>query len=136
MKFSKFLRAHCFTEHLHWLLLEISDFQCAILLKKRLRQRCFCMNFLKFLRIPFLLTEHLRMTASWVYVWILRSFSKHFFYRAPRGNCYFMYKLQNFAPSDLVKSYFTHDCRAFYRRSRSSQGVHLLKIPENCLWRS
>ena len=96
VKFAKFLRAPCFTEHLQWLLLKVSGFQPATLLKKRLRNRCFAVNLAKFLRTSFLLTEHLRMTASCVYLWILRRFSEHFFYRVPRGNGYFRYKLQNF----------------------------------------
>ena len=37
-----------------------------------------------------LLTEQLRMAASCVYLWILRSFSDHLFYRAPLGNCLFL----------------------------------------------
>ena len=54
----------------------------------------FC-EFCKIFKDSFFLTEHLRMTASYVYLWIL-SFSGHFFYRAPPENCYFMYKLKNF----------------------------------------
>ena len=96
VKFAKFLRAHCFTEHLQWLLLEVSGVQPATLLKKRRLQRCFYVNFAKFLRVSFLLTEYLRKTASSVYLWILRTLSEHFFYRAPPRNCYFMYILQNF----------------------------------------
>ena len=96
VKFAKFLRTPCFTEHLQWVLLKVLGFQPATLLKKRLRQRCLSVSFAKFLRTSFLLAEHLRMTASCIYLWILRSFSKHLFYRAPRGNCYLMYKLSNF----------------------------------------
>ena len=96
VKFSKLLKSQCFTQHLQSLLLEVVVFQPATLLKKRLQQRCFCVNFAKFLRKSFLLTEHLWMTACCLYLWILRSFSEHFIYRAPPGNCYFMYKLQNF----------------------------------------
>ena len=63
-----FLRTPCFTENLQWLLLKVSSFQPATLLKNRLRQKCFSANFAKFLRTSFLLTEHLRMTASRVYL--------------------------------------------------------------------
>ena len=90
-----FLRTPCFTEHLLWLLLKASIFQPATSLYKRLRQKCFSVDFAKFLRTSFLLTEHLRMTASCVYLWIL-SFSEHFFYRAPLENCYFVYQMKNF----------------------------------------
>ena len=63
MKFAKFLRTPCFTEHLQWLPLTVPGFQPEALLKKRLQQRCFSVNFAKFFRIYFLLTEHLRMSA-------------------------------------------------------------------------
>ena len=55
-----FLKTPCFTEHLQWLLKV--GFHPASLLKKRLRQRFSSMNFAKFLRTFFLLTEDLRMT--------------------------------------------------------------------------
>ena len=60
LKFTKFLRAPCFKEHLQWLLLKVSGFQPATLFQKRLRQRCFSVNFEKILKTSFLLTEHLR----------------------------------------------------------------------------
>ena len=41
------------------------------------------------------LTECLRMTASYVYFWILRSFSEQFLYRKPWKTAYFLYKLQH-----------------------------------------
>ena len=84
-----FSRKLCFTEHLQWLLLTVSGFQSVTLLKKSLRQRYFLVSFAKFLRTSFLLTEHLRITPSCVYLWILRNFSEHFFYRAPLVNCLF-----------------------------------------------
>ena len=55
----------------------------------------FC-KFYKIFKNIFLSTEHVRMTASGVYLLILRRFSEHFFYRAPQGNCSFTYNLQNF----------------------------------------
>ena len=77
------------------------------------------MNFAKFLRISFLFTDHLRMTASCVYLWILRSFSEHFFYRATLGNCLFHVKVTECQPPDTVKNYFTGAFQAF-TRTRSS----------------
>ena len=95
MKFAKFLRTPCFTEyHLPWLLLKVSSFQPATLLKKRLRQRCFFVNFSRFLRTCLLLTKHLRLTASCVYLWILRT---------PPGNCYFINKVAEFQPPGAAK---------------------------------
>ena len=52
----KFLRTPYFTgltEHLQWLLLKVSGFKPATLLKKEFRQRCFSLNFAKFLRTFF-----------------------------------------------------------------------------------
>ena len=41
-------------------------------------------------------TEHLRMTASQVYLRILRSFSEQLFYRAPLRNCLFNVQVAEF----------------------------------------
>ena len=54
------------------------------------------MNFAKFLRTS--LAKASRMTASCVYLWILRSFSDHLFYRAPLGNCIFHLQAPQFWP--------------------------------------
>ena len=43
------------------------------------------------------LTEHLRMVASWDYLWILRSLSEHLFMEHLRKTVYFMYKVQDFS---------------------------------------
>ena len=61
-----------------------------------------------------LLTEHLRMTASCVYLRILRSFSEHLIYRAPLGNCLFHVQVAELLPADTVKNYFTSAFQAFY----------------------
>ena len=53
VKFAKFLRTPYFKEHLQWQLPTISDFQPAILIKKRFRQRRFSLNFAEFLRASF-----------------------------------------------------------------------------------
>ena len=53
VKFAKFLRTPCFTDHLPWLLLTVSGFQSATLLRERPWQRCFSVNFAIFLRISF-----------------------------------------------------------------------------------
>ena len=120
VKFAKFLRTPCFTDHLQWLLLTVSSFQPATLLKTRAQQRCFSTNFAKFLRTPFLLTEHLQMIASCVYLWILRSFSEHLFYRPPLGNSLFHVQAAEFQPSDTAKNCSTGAFQAFYTRTRSS----------------
>ena len=52
--------------------------------KKKLQHSCFPANFAKMFKNTFL-TEHLQMTVSCAYIWILRSFSEHFFYRTPLG---------------------------------------------------
>ena len=50
VKFAKFLRTLFFTEHLQWLLLTVSGFQPATLLKKT---KMFFCEFAKFLRTSF-----------------------------------------------------------------------------------
>ena len=47
-----YLKAPYLTEHLQWVLLTVSDFQPATSLKRRLRQRCFFVNFAKNIREP------------------------------------------------------------------------------------
>ena len=46
------------------------------------------------------------MTASSVYVWVLRSCSDHLFYRAPLGNCLFPVQVAGLQPPDTGKKYF------------------------------
>ena len=60
------------------------------------------------------------MTASCVYLWILRSFSDRFFYRVSLGNCLFHVQVAGFQPLDAAKMYFTGAFEAFYTRKRSS----------------
>ena len=57
LQFAKFLRTPYFTEHLQWLLLAVSGFQPATLLKKRFQQNCYSLNFAKFLRTSHLATK-------------------------------------------------------------------------------
>ena len=97
-----------------------SGFQSATLLKKRLRQRCFPVSLGKILKTSCLLREHLRMTASCVYLWILRSFSDHPFYRAPLGNCLFHLQVAEFKTPHTVKKYFASAVQAFYTGRGSS----------------
>ena len=51
----------------------------------------FCKIFKNILR-----QKQLRMTASCAYLWILRIFSDHLFYRAPLGNCLFHLQVAQF----------------------------------------
>ena len=53
MKFATFLRTPYLTEHLQWLFVTVSGFRPASILKKRFPQRCFPVNFAKFLRTSF-----------------------------------------------------------------------------------
>ena len=66
------------------------------------------------------MTEHFRMTASSIYLWTLRSFSEHLFYREPLRNCLFHVQVAVFQPANTVKNYFTGAIEAFYTRTRSS----------------
>ena len=60
------------------------------------------------------------MTASSIYLWTLRSFSEHLFYREPLRNCLFHVQVAVFQPANTVKNYFTDAIEAFYTRTRSS----------------
>ena len=60
------------------------------------------------------------MNVSCVYLWILRSFSDHFIYRVPLGNCLFHLQVAEFQPPHTVKKYFTCTFQAFYTRRKSS----------------
>ena len=72
-------------------------FAACISIKKETPAKIFFCEFCKILRTSLLLTEHLWMTAFCVYLWILRSFSEHFFFvNHLWETAYFMYKLQNF----------------------------------------
>ena len=92
-----FLRTPCLTEHLQWLLLPVSGFEPASLLKKRLQQKWFSVNFAKFLRTSFLLTEK----NDWMTGWLLlvsiceiwEVFQNTFFIKYRWETAYFMYKL-------------------------------------------
>ena len=85
------------------------------------------MSFAKFLRTSFLLTDHLRVTASYVYLSILRRFSEHFFYITSRKLLFYV-KLAEFQPPDTVKNYFTGASQAFYTSSRSSHSKAFVYI--------
>ena len=123
----KLLRTPCFIKHLLWLLLKVSDFQPATLLRKRLRKSCFAVNFAEILRTSFLLTEHLRITAFCVYLWILRRFSENFFIEHS-GRMLFYVQVAEFQPPDTVKIYFTGAFQAFYARSRSSHSKEFIYL--------
>ena len=65
-----------FTEHLQWLLLTVSGLQPVNLLKRRLRQKCFFVNFAKSLR-----TSFDRMPADDCFLCLSVNFEK--FFRTP-----------------------------------------------------
>ena len=96
------LRTSFLTEHFEWLLLAVSGFQPAALLKKGLQQRRFSVRFSKFLRTSFYRTPP---DDCFLYLpVILRSFSDHLFFRAPLGNCLFHIQVAEFQPPDKIKS--------------------------------
>ena len=77
------------------------------------------------------MTEHLRMSASYVYLRILRSFSEHFFYRAPLENSLFHVKVGEFQPLDTDTDVF----QEFYTRMRSSHSkafIYLKSLKTIC----
>ena len=96
-----FLRTLFLTEHFHWLLLTVSGFQPATLLKQGLQQRRFLVRFAKFLRLSFYRTPPDDCFLSLPV--ILRSFSDHLFFRAILGNSLF-YVVAEFQPPGRLKS--------------------------------
>ena len=96
------LRTPFLTEHFQWLLVIVSGFQPAALLKKGLQQRRFSVRFAKFLRTSFYRTPpddcFLCLPV------ILRSFSDHLFFRAPLRNSLFHVQVAEFQPPDKIKS--------------------------------
>ena len=90
------------TEHFQWLLLRVSGFQPAALLKKGSQQRRFSVTFAKFLRTSFYRT--LPDDCFLCLPVILRSFSDHLFFRAPLGNSLFHIQVTEFQPPDKIKS--------------------------------
>ena len=86
-------------------------------IKKETPAKMFICEFCKIFKNIFR-QKHLRMTASCVYLWILRSFSDHLFYRAPLGNCLFHLQVAEFQSPHTVNKYFTCAFQAFYRRRR------------------
>ena len=66
VKFTKFLRTPCVTEHRQCLLLTVSIFQPATFLNKRFQQRCFSVNLAKFLRTCFVITPPDDCFSGWL----------------------------------------------------------------------
>ena len=107
-----------FTELLQWLLLTVSGFQPENLSKKDSGKDVFLL-ILENLE-EHLLTVNLRMTASYFYLWILRSFSAHLIFSWPLENCLFHVQMAEFQPADTVKKYFKGAFQAIYKRMRMS----------------
>ena len=99
------------TELLQWLLLTVSGFQPAALLKKRLQQRRFSVNFASFYRIP---PDDCFLCLTV----ISKSFSDHLFYTAPLGNC--LCVSWRISTSRYNKKSFTSAFQAIYTKTRRS----------------
>ena len=56
--------------------------------------------------------KHLRITASYVCLLILASFSDYLFHRALLRNCLFHLQVAEFQPPHTVKKYFTYAFQA------------------------
>ena len=120
------------TEYFQWLLLKVSGFQPAALLKKGLLQRRFSVRFAKLLRTSFCRTPpddcFLCLPV------ILRSFSDHIFFRAPLGNSLFHEQVAEFQPP-VKKKYFTSAFQALNtktRRSYSEAFIYLKSLKIIC----
>ena len=73
-------------------------------IKKETPAKMFICEFCKIYKI--FRQKYLRMSASCVYLWILRSYSDHLFYRAPLGNCLFHLQVAQFQPIHTLKKWF------------------------------
>ena len=81
-----------------------------------------------------LLIKYLPVTDSCVYLWILRSCSDRPFYRALLGNWLSHVQVAGFQPSYTVKKGISQGYFILYKNKKwLFEGVHLFKIPENCL---
>ena len=87
------------------------------------------------------------MTASCVYLLILRSFSDHLFYRAPLGNCLFHLQVTQFQlPHTVKKCFYNKESHKsfsrIYTRRRSSHSkafmylkfLKIIREEVNLLW--
>ena len=72
------------------------------------------------------LTEHPRMTASCVYLWILSGFSEHLFIEYLQETVYFMYKWQDFTSICNLTGAFQAFCTRV-RRSPSKVFIYSRK---------
>ena len=75
------------------------------------------------------------MTASCVFLWILRSFSEHFIYRSPLENFLFHLQVAEFQQPDTVKKNFRGALQAFYTKTRSSHSkafIYLKSLETIC----
>ena len=79
-------------------------FPACNIIKKETPAKMFICEFCKIFK-NIIRQKHLRMTASCVCLWILRSFSGHLFQRAPLENCLFHLQVAEFQPPR--KKYFT-----------------------------
>ena len=102
-------------------------------IKKKAPAKMFICEFCKIFKNIFR-QKHLRMTASCVYLWILRSFPDHLFYKA----CLlFSFRSCWISTATYSKKIF-HMCFSsfLYKKKQLLEGVHVLKIPKSYLWRS
>ena len=119
VKFAKYLITTCFREHLQWIHLTASGFQPATLLKQRLRQWCFPVNFANFLRISFDRKSSddffLCLSPNFGEVFQNTSLTDRIWETAMYYVLCTMYKLQNF---NHQIQYFTGAFQAFYTRTK------------------
>ena len=94
-----------------------------LFLKKRFPQRCFSVNFTKFLRTSFDRTSRDNCFLS-----LFLNFSEHLFYKAPLRNCLFHVQVAVFQAADAVKNSFTGAIQAFYTRTRSSHSKAFINL--------
>ena len=70
------------------------------------------------------------MISSCVYLWILRRYSEHLFFKPPLGNCLFHMQVAEFQPLD-----FKGALQAFYTKIKSSHSkafIYLKSLETIC----
>ena len=107
-----FIRTSFFKEHLQWFLLTVSGSSLQLYSLKETLAKMFICEFCKIFKNIFR-----QNTSGWLHLWILRSFSDHFFYRE---TACFMHKFKRISTTRCNKKHFTSGFQVFYIRTRSS----------------
>ena len=132
-----FLKTTFFTGHLQQLLLTVSGFQPATLLKKKLRQRCLSVNFANILRTSF---DRTPLDDGFLCLSVVNftKFFRSFLLQSTSGKLLALFTSCRISTTTYSKKVF-HNCFSsilYKTKKQLLECVYVLKIPENYLWRS